>query len=322
MEEENTQEPPKNEEIDMSKAYKAKQMQVLESVMKGNMNQNDLAALFTMMQKQEGSGFGDMMPMIMMQKMMQPKQDPMMLMMLMNSMKGGDSGVDKKIEHLEGIIKGKEDKKLYEEVMREIRNIKDTQNQVGIKDILSIVTKKDQAIDQIKQIANDKDRQVMMEQFKTLVSGLKNTQSSGDIGKVKETIGAIKSIYNDLGLEKVGQKSKEEIIGGLVENVAKTVAPAINTYVQKMGTQTQPTPQFAQPVHLTPEQSQRLQEIRAQREGNSTPSVNPPPTPGSPTENNPAEVESFKDDDGNMVYPSLINVAEGRNRPARKPRSA
>jgi len=283
-----------NEEVDMSKVVKKKQLEILSRLgSPAGINQNDMMALMSMMNGKEGSSMSDMMPMVMMSKMMQPKQDqmsPFFMMMLMDKMgKGGNSDIDQKIEKLENLIREKEEKKLYEEVLKEIRNIKDSQSQFGTKDIISIMTNKDQAVNEIKNIVNDKDRELMMTKFQSQISDLsKEIQrgSGGDLGKVKDTIGAIREIYGDLGLEKIGQKSKEETISNLIQNVTESLAPAINHYVTSMSApQPQPVmPQYSQ-QRIAPQVSQAV----------------------------PINQEApriTKDEFGNVIYQDLIDINE------------
>lgn len=317
-----TEENKEGKEMDINEVVKKQQMQILERLGSGGLNQNDLMALWGMMGKQEQPNtFGEMMPMIMAMKMLNPspKQDPMLTMMLLQSMKRDDGGgeVNKKIEKLEEMIKAKEDKKMYEDVMSEIKDLQKNREQVGFKDVLGVLSDKDKIINDIKLIANDKDRELLMTTFQNSIKGLqdeiKNMQG-GDIGRVSQTIKEIKGIYTDLGLEKAGQKSKEEVITDLVRSVSDSLAPGINAYMQRMSEQPQQAPQ------LTPEQMKKLQEIKAQRAGQQ-----PPENPGPQGTENPSEqpseskpAESYRDEDGDRVYPDLIQISESGAKRRRK----
>ncbi len=254
-----------------------------------------------------------MMPMIMAMKMMNPpqKQDqatPLFMMMMMDSMKKSSGGgdLDKKIGQLEEKIKAKEDKKMYEEVMREIKEIQKSKDAVGIKDILALAQGKDKTIEEIKNMAAGKDREMLMKEFANLQATVKASGGSGigELSKLSETLKAVKNVAVDLGIDKTGNKSKEEILKDLVESTASAFAPAVNDYVKMMTAQ-------PQQAGMTEEQMKKLHEIQAQRQGSA-----PSPAPAAPQpERQPTNINdvpgegqsgSYIDEHGDRVYPSLI----------------
>jgi hypothetical protein len=306
-------------EINLDKKMKEMQLSILDKIGTGGINQNELIAIMNMMQKQEPNTFGEMMPLIMAMKMMNPpaKQDQgnsMFTWYMLDSMKKGNGGgeLEKKIERLESMIREKEDKKMYEEVLKQIKEIQNNKEQVGIKDIITIMSEKDKVIEQIKGIANEKDKELLINQVQNTVGALqeeiRKLGSGGDINKVGETIKAIKSIYTDLGMEKIGQKSKEEILKDIIEAGVRPLAPAIEKYVDMVARQQQ----------MSPYQSARLQQIQAQRTAqapNAQPASAAPATePGENISPETPQQPQAKGPSGEIVFPELVNISDGRRR--------
>jgi len=305
-------------EIDYDKKLREIQLSLLDKLGSGGLNQNDMMAMVSMMQKQEPNTFNELMPMIAMMKMMNPapKQDqtaPMFMYFMMENMKkGSGSEVEKKIEKLEEMIKQKEDKKMYEEVMKEIRDMQKNKDGVGVKDILELALNKDKVIEDLKRITNDKDRELLIREFSgqmgTLQEEIKKISGGGGTGSIKQVVDTIKAIKGaaiDLGIDKVGQKSKEEVIKDLIENTTKALAPAINRYVEHVATQ-----QNA----MTQAQYNKIQQIQAQRQAQAPPEpANPGPEQGESEAEAPENPAApYKDEFGSMIYPDLIQVSDSR----------
>jgi len=299
--------------IDPSQKLKEVQISMLDKLAGGGMNQNDVLALMSMMnQGGEKTSMQDTMNMMLMMRMMNPqqKQDnttPLIMWMMSDGMKkpNGDSDIDKKIEALQKAIEKKEEDSKFKEVLTEIKEMQKNKEAIGLKDILTIVANKDNTIEAIRGIANEKDRELLLSQFSGQVGALqeeiKKLGTGGDINKVVETIKALKQLSTDIGLDKVGQKSKEEVLTGLVSHVADALAPAINQYAARMNA--------PQPQGMTQEQAQRLAQIQAQRQQTQPDQAQ--------TEDIPAAPVQQKDEFGNIVFPDLIDIADSRGRQRR-----
>ena len=260
----------------------------------------------------EKTSMQDTMNMMLMMRMMNPqpqKQDqttPLMMWLMMDGMKkpNGDSDIDKKIEALQKAIEKKEEDSKFKEVLTEIKEMQKNKEAIGIKDILNIVANKDNTIEAIRGIANEKDRELLMTQFSGQVGALqeeiKKVGTGGDINKVVETIKALKQLSNDIGLDKVGQKSKEEVLTGLVSHVADALAPAINQYAARMNA--------PQPQSMTQEQAVRLAQIQAQRQQAQ---------PAQVQSQEPEKPEVQRDEFGNVIFPDMIDIADSRGRQRR-----
>jgi hypothetical protein len=299
--------------IDPSQKLKEVQISMLDKLAGGGMNQNDVLALMSMMnQGGEKTSMQDTMNMMLMMRMMNPqpqKQDqttPLMMWLMMDGMKkpNGDSDIDKKIEALQKAIEKKEEDSKFKEVLTEIKEMQKNKEAIGIKDILNIVANKDNTIEAIRGIANEKDRELLMTQFSGQVGALqeeiKKVGTGGDINKVVETIKALKQLSNDIGLDKVGQKSKEEVLTGLVSHVADALAPAINQYAARMNA--------PQPQSMTQEQAVRLAQIQAQRQQAQ---------PAQVQSQEPEKPEVQRDEFGNVIFPDMIDIADSRGRQRR-----
>lgn len=272
-----------NDNVDYSAKLKDMKLQMLEKIGNGGMNQNDILALMTVMKKTDsGGGFKDMMPLLLFSKMSgnnQQKPDQMMYLLFLEMMKGnnnngGNKELNDKIDRLEAIVKQKEEEKKYDQVMNEIRTLRENNNSFGMKEILTLLTTRDQTI-------AEKDREVMNAKFEALINSVKGKTES-EPSKFLDTFKAFKEISSELGMNQVAKKSNEEIISELVSNVATTFSPAINTYMETMK-----QPQY-QPS-MNPSQLARVEEIQNRREM-------------------PLQVpeKKFKEDD---VYPELINIS-------------
>jgi Mg2+ and Co2+ transporter CorA len=261
-------------------------------------------AFMQMLQKQDSGSVNDLMPMILMSKMMNPapKTDPTMTMMMLEMMKNrtsGSSDLEKKIERLEAQIAKQEDDKKYNLIMSRIDEITKAKDTLGTKELIQLLSNKDATISQ-------KEREVLASKFDqtitTLQSELRNMKSGGgDLDRVSETIRAIKSISSDLGIGQPQVKSKEEIITGLIGTVADRFAPAINNYVEQMNQMRQQP--YSAPMPLTPEQQTRLQQIQAER-----------PIPQAEPQNQEVIMEN-----GEIAFSDLVDVADNRKTIDRKP---
>ena len=325
MEEEKKQAP--QEELTPEKKVKDLQMEILDKMGKGGLNQNDLMAFMTMMQKNEPDSFKEMIMMSQMTKMMkEPQQDSMnqmMPFMMMDMMRGGGDGseLEKKVDMLQRALEKRDEDNKFNEVMARLKEMEKNKEGVGIKDILAMAMDKDKTINEIKRLAEGKDKELLINKFEGAIAGLQNNLKSlqgGNLEGLTGQIKAIKNIYNDLGLKEAGKKSKEEIISDLVQSVSTSLAPTINAYAGKIASQAPQGQPVAPPQQapLTPEQLAKLQEIQAQRAaqpGNPGPQEAVDPNP-------PAEAPdvSYKDEDGDRVYPDLIQVSDSETKRRKK----
>jgi hypothetical protein len=298
-------EKPIDRPADVAPDFKSIQLEMLKKMVGGNLNQNDVVALMSLTEQNKPSGMQDMLPMMLMKRMMDSPQNqdsttPIVLWMMMDSMRkpDGDSELNRKIDALEAKLEKREEDSKFQSVMEEIKDLKKNKENFSAKDILEIAGNKDKIIEEIKNIANKQERELLMKDFEvqmgSLVDEVKKLQGgNASIKGIADQVKSIKEIYSDLGLEKVGQKSKEEVLTNLVENTAKAFAPAVNRYVEVMGLQRQ---------QATAEQTARLREIQAQR----TPS-----NPGLNPESQPAEPETV---DGHYVFPELVDISDSKKR--------
>lgn len=276
------------------------QLNMLERIGNGGLNNNDLMAFMQMLQKgdRDSSGINDIMPMIVMSKMMNPspKADPMMMQMMMEMMKNnGNSELKKEIEFLKAQIQKQEEDKKYNLIMERINELSRNKDTIGTKELLQIMASKDAAI-------NQKDKELLQTQMNNNISLLqaeiRNKSSESDIGKVSETIKAIKNISSELGIGTPVEKSKEDILSGLVGTIADKFAPAINTYMQS---QVQNTNSYEMPnqmpSQLTPEQESRIQEIHNKR--------------NTRVEGEPEYIDTSG---GEVVYDDLVNISDGKKK--------
>jgi len=302
-------------EQSIEKKQKQIQMDLLNRLASGGgMNQNDLMAYMSMLQKQEPNAFQDMMPLILAMKMMNPtpKSDnssPMMFWMMMDSMrKGGDGDIERKLDKLEAALKSNEDKKHYEAVMNEIRNLKTNKSDIGMKDLLTLMMSKDDIIAKARSEADIKGNELMVTHLKgsfdALQNELKKVGTGGDIGKMGQMIKQIKEISETLGIGKVAPKPKEEVLKEIIQAGIAPLTPVIENYFKKMGQQ--------DAQRMSPDQLARLQQIQAQRSNQNpgTQLVQPQPIPATPV-NQPDTNQSMGLVSKDAVFPDLIDIADG-----------
>jgi hypothetical protein len=295
-----------DKEINVDNKMKELQMQMLDKIGNGGLNNNDLMAFMQMLQKQDSGSMNDLMPMIFMSKMMNPtpKTDPTMTMMMLEMMKNrtsGSSDLEKKIERLEAQIAKQEDDKKYNLIMARIDEITKAKDTLGTKELIQLLSNKDATISQ-------KEREVLSAKFDQTIMALqgelKNMKSGGgDLNNVSETIRAIKSISADLGIGQPVVKTKEEIITGLIGTVADRFAPAINSYVEQMNQMRQSPYSVPEPMQLSPDQHARFQQIQSER------AIQPP----MPIQQEPQMV------DGAAAFSDLVDIADNRKTVDRKP---
>lgn len=318
MEEEKKQAP--QEEMTYDKKMKDLQMEFLNKMGSGGLNQNDLMAFMTMMQKKEPDNFREIMQMSQMMQMMNPQQDSMsqiMPLIIMDSMRGnGDSEIKKELENVKAEMRRRDEDKKYDMVMREIRDIKGNKDQIGTKEFLTMLINKDDKMADMWRQMSEKDREAYQRNLDIL---LKSKQSGGDnIGKLGEQIKQVKALGATLGFGKEGEKSKLEQLGDIVGGV---ITPAINN----PGVQNALTGFGNQ---MTANAEEKIRRIKAGRSpsnpGNPIPARqvtpeemkkmqgNPAPqeteNPNPPVEANPQD--SYRDEDGNLVTPSVIQVSD------------
>ncbi|MHA1852554.1 MAG: hypothetical protein ACTSUF_03495 [Candidatus Heimdallarchaeaceae archaeon] len=309
-------EKKETKDIDYNQKLKQIQLQILDKLGSGGLNQNDLMAIMGLMQRQETNTFGEIMPMIVAMKMLNPtKQDqttPMFLWMMLDGMRktGGNSNLEKRIDELQRAIEKKEEDSKFKEVMQEIKEMQKSREHVGIKDIVTILQDAKTREAELKEIAQSKDKELLVKEFQGQIGNLaeeirKLQSGSGDISRVSETVKAIKDLYSDLGLEKTGQKSKEEVLKDLVETTAKAFAPAVNNYVEMLSQRQQ---------QLTPQQLARIHQIQSQRANPPTPPTNP--EVAIQTEPNPETGMQVMGKD--VVFPELIDISSGPDKIKKK----
>jgi hypothetical protein len=325
-------------EVNYSQRLKKLQLQMLDKLGSGTMNQNDLLAIVSMMQKQEPNSFGEMMPMIMAMKMLNPsqKQDtatPMLIMMMMQGMKKDGGGeVDRKIERLESMMKEKEGEKQYNEIARRLEDLK--------KEYQEFRRDREKPFDSLAllKLFSDKDDSARKEllgvvqsqtqgQMQALNDKLGQLSQGGGIGRFAQEAESFKKIKDIFGPGKgEGHKSREEILAELIGSTATTFLPTVKDYFETLKQGGGLTPAQQPGGGLTPAQSQRLQQIQAQRQSQAAnPANQAPQNPASSPEPAPEPLqESGQNQEsapqmlfGQPVFPDLVTLSTGE-RPLKK----
>jgi len=305
----------------VSDKLKKVQMEWLEKLGSGSMNQNELVAMMQLMQKEEPENMKDTMQMVYLMQMMNPKPDPMSQifpMILMDNMKGdGDSDLKREIEALKTEILKKDEDRKYQQVLEEVRKMQNQKDNIGLKDIVTIMTSKDEMIERARSATDAKDKELLVTQlqssFGALKDEIKNLGGGGDIGKVGKTITQIREIADVLNINKPVEKSSHELMKDLVDTTVKTFGPSVSKYVETMSQSPQTgSHQFA-----------KLQEIQSQRQNDGTlPATSAPAIPATPapvvSDEKPSQVAQT-DQFGSVVTPDLIDISSGPDKAIRKP---
>jgi len=319
------EEEKKEDGLDYGGKLKQLQMDMLDKIGSGGLNQNDLMAVMQMMQKEEPNNFKETMQMAQMMQMMKPQQDPMSQMMpliMMENMRGdGDSTLNKKIDNIEKQIRENKEEKQYNEVVRELRELKANMNkgdQFGSKEFLTMLLSKDDKMSEMWRTMSEKDREASQRQIETIMKF--KDSGTGSIGKIGEQIKEIRALTETMGFGAAKEKSNPEIIKDLVGGVAQSLSQSKGFNDALSGLATNLAAGTSPQV-----QAQKIQQIQANRQP-SNPGAPIPATPAPvvPVSDNPTPSEKppeapQTDGFGNLVTPGLIDISSGPDKAIRKP---
>lgn len=311
---------PKEEEVSVGRTLKNMQMNLLKKMESGSMNQNDLMAFMQMLQKEEPESMKEIMQMSAMMQMLHPQQDPMsqvMPLILMDGMKGdGDSKLEKKIEDLERQIRESREDKQYNEVIREIRDMKtamsSSKDGLGTKEFLGMILSKDDKVAEMYRAMGDKDRQAFQDNLKMVMEFSKRQAGQGDIGSLGEQLKQLKEISGSLGIggqEKSNTEIIRDMVGGVADSLTKS--EGFNVALSGIGNK------------MTAEAQEKLMRVQSGRPAPRTMAVPARPV-GNPNPGYPAPAETVDvepavrpldapqtDQFGSVIVPDLIDISSG-----------
>lgn len=301
-----TKEEPKEEKITEDDLLKRKTMEILNRIGSGGgMNTNELAALKELMKKNKFD-MGGMMKMMMMSKMFKDdgssKMSPMEMMMMMQMMGGSkDSDWQKKFEELESRMR--EEKKMNElksEIGKLVETIKSKGGGDGLslKDYMAMITEREKSNDKWRTETEKLRHEMLQNQIGGAIASVteevkKLKEGGGDLEKMSKTVDLIKKLSEQIGIgQKPPGKTGTELAKELVENVTKSLAPAINRGVEVMAERSSAS--SAQAAALRQLQTARPQVVQRPVQQVEAPSGDQP----------------YTDSQGNMVYPSVIDISD------------
>ena len=303
-------EETETKEMPMDNLMKQKLADMVMNLGKGRgMNTQEYMAIKNYFKKNK-LDINEMMQMMMMKKMMGDdggkKMNPIEMMMIMQFMNSGsskESEYQKKIEELQKqMIEERKMSELKGELAKLSDKIKDSKGDFGIKEWMTLMAERDKKDDKWKSENERLRNEILMKEVSGAIGSLseemkKIKEGGGDIERVGKTVEVIRKLSDDLGFGKEKKdKSGTELAKELVENVTKSLAPAINRGVEALSTKGNPG--------LSQQQAQVLQRIQQQRQesqSNTQPQTNIEPADEEQNINS-----SYKDDAGRTVYPSVF----------------
>lgn len=312
-------EKAKTTEVPMDNLMKTKLADMVMNLGKNRgMNTQELVAIKSALKKNK-LDVNEMMGMLMMKKMMGDdggkKMQPMEMMMMMQMMNSGgskESEYQKKIENLQKqMVDERKTSELKGELSKLAEKIKDSKGgDFGIKEMMAMWAERDRSNDKWRSENDNLKNQIMMKEVSGAIGSIgeevKKLKESGvgGLDSIGKAVGTVKKLSEDLGWNKKQEKGKGELAKDLIENTVKALAPAINKGVSAMS---------SNPGNpgLTPDQTQRIQQIQANRQTQQAPQSMEVPTAESPVE---PKKNYYIDDNGHRVYPSLLSLSEDKKR--------